>query len=38
MVDILDAAARSMAAGGRPIEVTSSFEPPALMPWAVLAR
>ena len=36
VVDILDAAARSMAADGRPIEVTSSFDAPALMPWAVL--
>jgi predicted dehydrogenase len=36
VVDILDAAARSMAADGRSIEVTSSFEAPALMPWAVL--
>jgi predicted dehydrogenase len=36
VVDILDAAARSMAADGQPIEVTSSFDRPALMPWAVL--
>ena len=37
VVEILVAAcADSMADGGRPIEVTSSFDAPALMPWAVL--
>ena len=30
------AAARSMAAAGRPVEVTSTFPSPALMPWAVI--
>jgi predicted dehydrogenase len=34
MIDILDAAERSMAANGAPIEVTSSFAAPAPMPWA----
>lgn len=34
VVDILDAAQRSMAADGAPIEVTSSFPRPAPMPWA----
>ena len=37
VVDILDAAARSMADAGRPVEVASSFPAPALMPWAVIA-
>lgn len=36
VVDILDAAARSMAADGAPIAIDSSFAPPSLMPWAVL--
>jgi len=36
VVDILDAAARSIADAGRPVEVTSSFPSPALMPWAVI--
>jgi predicted dehydrogenase len=36
VVDVLDAAARSMVAGGRPVSVASSFVPPPLMPWAVL--
>jgi predicted dehydrogenase len=36
VVDVLDAAAASMAADGRRVEVTSSFDAPALMPWAVL--
>ena len=36
VVDILDAAARSMADAGRPVEVASSFPSPALMPWAVI--
>ena len=35
VVDILEAAAASMADGGRAIEITSSFAAPALMPWAV---
>ena len=34
VVDILEAAAASMAADGRPIEITSTFAPPALLPWA----
>jgi predicted dehydrogenase len=35
VVDIIEAAASSIRDGGRPIEVTSTFVPPALMPWAV---
>ena len=34
VVDILAAAATSMAEDGRAVEVASSFESPALMPWA----
>ena len=34
VVDVLDAAARSLAADGAPVPVTSSFPPPAPMPWA----
>jgi predicted dehydrogenase len=34
VVEILEAAARSMADGGRSIEITSSFGRPALLPWA----
>jgi predicted dehydrogenase len=34
VVDILEAAAQSIAGGGSPIEITSSFAPPSLMPWA----
>jgi hypothetical protein len=34
-VDILEAAAASIADGGRRIEIASTFAPPALMPWAV---
>jgi predicted dehydrogenase len=34
VVDILEAAKASMADGGRPIEITSTFAPPSLMPWA----
>ncbi|HEV8403317.1 MAG TPA: Gfo/Idh/MocA family oxidoreductase [Candidatus Limnocylindrales bacterium] len=34
VVDILDAASVSMADGGRPVAIGSSFEPPPLMPWA----
>jgi predicted dehydrogenase len=35
IVDIIEAARASMADGGRPIQVTSTFAPPDLMPWAV---
>ena len=38
VVDILEAAARSIADGGRRIEIASTFAPPALMPWAVTAE
>jgi len=34
VVDILEGAARSIADGGSPIEITSSFTPPLPMPWA----
>jgi predicted dehydrogenase len=34
VVDILEAAARSMADGGRRIEIASTFASPPLMPWA----
>jgi predicted dehydrogenase len=34
VVDILEAAATSIAEDGRSVDVSSSFEPPALMPWA----
>jgi Predicted dehydrogenases and related proteins len=34
VVDILEAAAASMADGGRRIEISSTFAPPPLMPWA----
>ena len=34
VVDILEAAATSIADGGRRIDVTTSFPPPPLMPWA----
>jgi len=34
VVDIVEAASGSMRADGRPIEVTSTFLPPLLMPWA----
>ncbi len=37
VVDILEAAAESIADGGRRIEIASTFAPPALMPWAVTA-
>jgi predicted dehydrogenase len=37
VVDIIGAAFRSMRDGGRPIEVSSTFAPPALMPWAEAA-
>jgi predicted dehydrogenase len=36
IVDILEAAATSMAGDGRAVQVTSTFAPPALMPWASL--
>ena len=35
VVDILDAAASSMAEAGRPVAVGSGFAPPPLMPWAI---
>ncbi len=38
VVDILEAAAASIADGGRRIEIASTFAPPALMPWAVTRR
>lgn len=34
VVDVLEAAAASRADGGRPVDVSSSFEVPPLMPWA----
>ena len=34
VVDILDAARRSIASDGRPVEVASTFVRPELMPWA----
>ncbi len=34
VVDILEAAAASMAEGGRQVRISSTFAPPALMPWA----
>jgi predicted dehydrogenase len=37
VVDILEAAAISMAADGRAVEVDSTFTPPAPMPWAVVS-
>jgi predicted dehydrogenase len=37
VVDILEAAAASMSDEGRRIEITSTFDPPALMPWASAA-
>jgi len=36
VVDILEAAATSIAEDGRPIEVSSTFSPPELMPWATI--
>ena len=36
VVDILEAAATSMAADGRAVEVDSTFTPPEAMPWAVV--
>ena len=35
VVEILEAIETSMAADGRSVPVSSSFEPPALLPWAV---
>jgi predicted dehydrogenase len=37
VVEIIGAVAASMQDGGRPIEVSSTFAPPALMPWAEAA-
>jgi len=37
VVDILGAAAASMSDEGRRTEITSTFDPPALMPWAAAA-
>ena len=34
VVEILEAAAASIADGGRPIEIAANFAPPPLMPWA----
>ncbi len=34
VVEILESAAASIADGGRRVEITSSFTPPELMPWA----
>jgi len=34
MVDVIAAAFQSMRNGGRPVDVSSTFPPPALMPWA----
>jgi predicted dehydrogenase len=36
VVGIIEAAAMSMADDGRPVEVSSTFQPPELMPWATL--
>jgi predicted dehydrogenase len=36
VVDVLEAAAASMADGGRQVDVSSTFEPPPLMPWAAI--
>jgi predicted dehydrogenase len=38
VVEILEAAAQSMADGGRELAITSTIEPPPLMPWAVSAQ
>jgi predicted dehydrogenase len=38
VVEILDGVRASMAADGRPIELTSTFAPPPLMPWAEVER
>jgi hypothetical protein len=38
VVEILEAAAQSMADGGREIAITSTIEPPPLLPWAVSAQ
>jgi predicted dehydrogenase len=35
VVDIIEAVRASAADGGRPIQIDSTFDPPALMPWAV---
>jgi predicted dehydrogenase len=34
VVDILEGAFASLADGGRPVAITSTFTPPALLPWA----
>jgi hypothetical protein len=34
VVEILESAAASMRGGGAAVEVTSSFVPPPLLPWA----
>ncbi len=34
VVDIIEAAGSSMRDGGRPVEVSSRFPAPPLMPWA----
>jgi hypothetical protein len=34
VVEILDAASASMRAGGQPMDVTSTFVAPPLLPWA----
>lgn len=36
VVEVLEGASRSMRDGGRPVEVSSRFTPPTLMPWATL--
>jgi predicted dehydrogenase len=38
VVEILAAAATSMASDGRMVAITSTFDPPALMPWAEAER
>ncbi len=38
VVDIMEAAFGSMADGGRRVEISSTFVPPPLMPWAQSAR
>jgi hypothetical protein len=34
VVEILEAARRSIGEDGRPVEIASTVEPPPLMPWA----
>jgi predicted dehydrogenase len=38
IVDILEAAARSMADDGRRVEISSTFPSPPLMPWAEVPK